>query len=46
LNDWLSGDILVKLHKSEPKIIEKKATDDSATKVVMIGADGLPEIDS
>jgi hypothetical protein len=36
----------VKLYKSQPKVIEKKGDDDLAQKVVVIAADGLPEVET
>lgn len=45
LNDWLSGDVLLQLHQSQPKVVEKKLEDDSVVKSIVIGDDGLPEIE-
>ena len=45
LNDWLANDVFVKLHKSQPRVVEKKQEDESVVKVIEIGADGLPVVD-
>lgn len=45
LNDWLANDVFVKLHKSQPRVIEKKLEDETTVKVIELGADGLPIVD-
>lgn len=45
LNDWLSNDVFVKLHKSQPRVVDKKLEDETTVKVIELGADGLPIID-
>lgn len=35
----------MKLHRSQPRIVETKMPDESIAKSVVIGKDGLPEVD-
>jgi hypothetical protein len=45
INDWLCSDLFIRLHKSQPKVVDKKQDDDTVVKTIVIGVDGLPEIE-